>query len=297
MATDILFYKWAVDFPDALFKISGIDFKKDDFIEHSINLKSAEKRLDAVFIPENRSNPVIFYEFMGYWDELFYISFLKNIIDFCHQEKYKGKILAIAVFTEPSYLKNLFTPIYYFENDSIISFKPRNILLKEIPKDHILAFNDVSLIPILPLCNIENNEILENCPEWSKKIQESKEVSDLDKKNLLTLLAGFLVHRLKDKINLIRLKRLMGGFMLEDTLVGQELIEMGIQKGKLEGKLEGKIQDILDIITIKFEFIPDDVEEIIKNIKKESKLTSILHKVAKASSIEEIREFLKKMIV
>jgi hypothetical protein len=232
---------------------------------------------------------------MGYRDERFYLGFMQSIVDFFYQEAYVGEILPIVIFTEPSFARDLLQPNYTFAGEATLHLQPRSLVLREIPADDIWRLGEVALIPLLPLCNLSSAAILANGPLWSQRIRAAPELDQIGRDTLLSLLGGFIIHRLKNKITLHDLETILGGCIMEDSLVGQELIEIGLRKGMHEGCIQATIQHICDTVETRFDFIPDDLEQSIRQLHEEKILTALFKKCLKASSIEEIRDFLERI--
>ena len=66
-------------------------------------------------------------------------------------------------------------------------------------------------------------------------------------------------------------------------------IEQGIEQGKRQGIIQSKQEDLLELMQVKFDFVPGQIEDKIKTIQDMDELTALFRRGLTARSIDEIR--------
>lgn len=146
---------------------------------------------------------------------------------------------------------------------------------------------DFHLIPLFPLCQISVEEIKSITFQWASQIRETGNLETVEVKNMLTLLGGFIAHRIKN-LTLNDINHLIGGFKMEDTQVGKDLIALGWE----EGREEGKYQLLLNQISHKFGTIPEDIINRIQTIKNKKQLDTLGTAILDLTDLEELKKIL-----
>ena len=76
----------------------------------------------------------------------------------------------------------------------------------------------------------------------------------------------------------------------------QQGIQQGIQKGKQEGKLEGKQEDILEILALKNDFVPEEIQQKVRQITDTTSLQNLLRIAVLKQSLKEFQQELNKFL-
>jgi len=147
-------------------------------------------------------------------------------------------------------------------------------LVKELQK-----LKDVRLIPLYPLCKISIKEIEAQAPKWAEEIRQAKQISAGEKSNILALLGGFISHRIK-KLTLEDINQMLGGFKMEDTQVGKDLME------------KGKKQTLLNQLSYKFGQIPEGIINRINSISDDMKLDDLSIKILELTDLDQLKKHL-----
>jgi len=106
---------------------------------------------------------------------------------YCHKEGYWGKILPVVIFTKKLYNDKAEPVFVEFEQERILSFHPRVIILEDFDEEEILNSKIPQLIPILPLCKISPQRIRSQAKNWRFLIENSL-MDESEKKSLISLL-------------------------------------------------------------------------------------------------------------
>ena len=72
-------------------------------------------------------------------------------------------------------------------------------------------------------------------------------------------------------------------------------IAMGIAEGRAEGRIKGLLQALIDVLYARFAKVPRSCLSSIKKLPDADTLISLLTIAAKAESLDEFRETLKKV--
>jgi hypothetical protein len=115
---------------------------------------------------------------------------------------------------------------HHFDGSSELAFQPTIFIFGQKEVSELENFNDVRLVPLYPLCKGSPDQIRAMAPKWAERIKTAVELSEAERRDLLSYLGGFIMHRLKES-NLENINQLLGGSKMEDTQAGKDLIEMG----------------------------------------------------------------------
>jgi hypothetical protein len=215
-----------------------------------------------------------------------------------------GGIEAAAIFWEESHAR---AAEQYFEqqfgNSSLLRFTPKIIIFNRIKEDELLALGDIHLAPLYPLCDLSTAEVEAKIPQWAEQIKTASGITDAERQQLLGLLAGAISHRLKS-MTIQELNKLFGGFTMEDTPIGQELVQMGLQKGIplgiqqgiplgiQQGVSLGAQQVLVKLIATRFGAIPDEVRQKILITTNTERLENIATKLLTLQTLDELNALL-----
>jgi len=273
MATDKPFYEYAVRFPKSLAKL--IKVETDEYEAKSLTLKATEKRPD-IFLIGHSGNHVILVETQGYDDAYLYHRMIAAKMLYCIQFKYTGKMEAVAIFLDESHYHAAELFHQQFDASSSLKFSPKTIVFSRIKVEELSRLGDVHLIPFYPLCNISPQAIQQQASVWAETIKAAPDLQDDERKNLLEFLGGFIAHRIKTLSKEV-LTKLLGGFAMEDTLVGQEIMQMGVQRL------------LFKLIAARFGQVPEDIRQKIQKVSETENLERIATALLTIQSVDELK--------
>ena len=137
---------------------------------------------------------------------------------------------------------------HHFDGTSELAFQPTIFIFDQKEIAELENLNDVRLVPLYPLCKVSPDQIRVTAPEWAERIKTAENLTENERRELLPYLGGFLTHRLKES-NLENINQLLGGFKMEDTQAGKDLITIGVRIGREEGREEG--QELGSLLTLR----------------------------------------------
>lgn len=298
MATDKLFHQYSIQFGESLLRLLEIEDCKD-YEAFSFTVKDIERRSDIVFENQRGKKRTIWIEFQGYRDELVFYRLNVAMSLYCQERTFFGEILPIVVFLKRSYLKAAQKLVYHFKGRRYLSFEPEVVVLGKKSVKELKDLKDIHLVPLYPLCDISSKEIKAYAPEWAEAVKQAKQLSTLEKKQILTLLGGFISHRMKE-LTLSEINKILGGFKMEDTQVGRDLIEIGfvkgigkgIEEGVEKGHKQGKMETLFTLLSYKFGEIPEDIKNHINAISDETKLDDLAIKIIELTDLDKLKKLL-----
>jgi len=290
MATDKLFHKYSVECGTSLLRLLDID-DCEEYKAFSFTVKEIERRSDIVFENQRGKERAIWVEFQGYRDEYVFYRMNVAISLYCQERKFNGEILPIVIFLNHSHRQAARMLVYHFNGRQRLYFEPEVIVIRKKSVKELQDLNDVYLIPLYPLCDISPKEIKESAPEWAEEIKESEQLSDSEKNNVLAMLGGFISHRIQ-KLTLDDINQLLGGLKMEDTQVGKDLIEIGIERGLERGLEKGKRQILFRQLSYKFGEIPQDITNFINSISDETTLDDLSVKIFELTDLDQLKKLL-----
>jgi len=284
LATDKPFYKLAMDHPAAILKLFDVaDY--DNYTASSITLKATENRRDLIF--KSRSGKkILFVETHGYADPYIFHALLDGMMLYCRQKKFTGEMRAAVIFLKKSHYAAALKFWHHFNGKTGLAFQPTVLIMNQIRLADLEKLNDVRLIPLYPLCKISAREIEASIPNWSERIKRARRMPVVERKELLALLGGFAMHRVK-RLTPQRFNQLVGGFMdftFEDTRIGKDLIRQGVPQGMQ--------RSLLRLVAHRFGKVPVSIRKQIESIKDDERLD---HLLVDAVEVKDLQHF-KKLI-
>ena len=247
MKTDALFYKLFRISPRSLFRLVRLR-PKGKYAFESITVKTTEKRFDGFLKRTDGDGPNFFLEIQGYEDETIYCRAFREIATWYEDSKSKSPFVLIVLFVDKK----------YDPDNRMLSCKPpcrlirKNLLdgLKEIGK------NAGVLTVLKPLIlsggKKDQKKLPELVPQWEADIHSLQLPEDETEK--LTELLTYAILQRFSKLTLREVEKMIQLTPLDKTVAGQELIQMGeerglerglergMRKGMKKGELIGKIQ-------------------------------------------------------
>ena len=322
MATDKLFHQYSILFGESLLRLLDVE-DYTDYKAFSFTVKEIERRSDVIFENKRGKERAIWIEFQGYRDEQVFYRLNIAMTLYCQQREFFGELLPIVVFLKRSYYNSARPLEYHFDERSYLKFNPVVYVFDKKSIQELKKLNDVRLIPLYPLCDISPKRIMAQAPSWVEKIKQEKQLSPIERTNIVALLGGFISHRIK-KMTLKDINQLLGGFKMEETQVGKDLIEIGIEKGIEKGIEQGFEQGIeqgfeqgieqgiekgiekgieqgiekgkqltlLNLLSYKFGEIPNDIKNQINSLSDVTKLDDLATKILDLTDLDELKKIL-----
>jgi len=232
MKTDSLFYELFKAHPASLFELAGLE-ADGEYIFESITVKSTEKRMDGFFRRSDGSGQDIFLEIQGYDDNAIYWRLFREISTHYEQTKSTQPFLAIILFIDKKY-----DP----DNCQITGLKHPSRLIRLYLPDCLKAIGDkASPITVLkPLTFRHKKKLPQAVPKWKNEI-DSLNLPESTEKLLIDLLENAIISRFP-KMTFEEIQKMIHYTPIEKTVVGQELIQMGMNEGILKGLEKGRIE-------------------------------------------------------
>jgi hypothetical protein len=232
---------------------------------------------------------VILVEPQGYEKDDLYYHMVKKLMLFCTHYKYWGSIDATAIFLEESHYRAAGLFERQFGQSSLLRFNPKVFVFSRIKVDELSQHNDVCLTPLYPLCGISPEEIKQQAPSWAEQIRSAPDLTVDERKNLLSFLGGAISHRIKTMTR-NEIGKLFGGFVMEDTPVGQEILLIGEQRGEQRGIPKGIKQVLFRQIAARFGVVPEDIRQKIQAIDDTENLERIGTLLLTIQSMDELKD-------
>lgn len=207
----------------------------------SFTFKEIENRRDIIF-EKKTGDEAILLETQGYDDAFFYHRTVMGKMMYHIQKQFTGKLRTFVIFLETSHYHAASKLAHHFDGSSEFAFQPTVFIFSEKEVAELENLNDVRLIPLYPLCNISPEQIKTAAPKWAERIKTAADLTEKERRDLLSYLGGFLMHRLK-KSQLEIINQLLGGSKMEDTQAGKDLMEMGSREMLRE--------NLVDLVTVK----------------------------------------------
>ncbi|MCI0696415.1 DUF2887 domain-containing protein [candidate division KSB1 bacterium] len=290
MATDKLFLEYSAYFPNALAKF--VHAEADDYEAKSLTFKEIEKRAD-IFLIGRSGRHVVLVETQGYDDAELYYSMVKKIMLFCTQNKYWGSMEATAIFLDESHYRAAGLFERQFGQSSLLRFTPKVLVFSRIKVEELSQLNDIHLMPLYPLCDISPQEIEQQAPNWAAQIKRAPDLTEDERKNLLSFLGGAISHRIKTTSEEV-INKLFGGFVMEDTPVVQQIVQRvekrGIEKGIEKGIPLGIQQILLEQMAARFGVVPEEIRQKIQTINDTDNLKRIATLLLTIQSVDELKD-------
>lgn len=184
MQNDNELYIIQKEFPDSFVKLSKANLKSH-YKQRSIELKALEYTKDSYFFPENKDDPIIVIENLGYEEKEFFLRFNQDVTVFCNENRYYGEVIKIAIFLSKEHRDKAILP------KSLPNFTC--YILAEMTKKELESFNNEVLMCLLPLCKVTEKEVIDYAEEWKIKLDNSEEIDKQDKLTLLEIYSCFYI--------------------------------------------------------------------------------------------------------
>ena len=229
MKTDSLFYELFQFDPQTLLRLVHLKVEGQYTFE-SITIKTTEKRLDGFFKNVDGKGPNIFLEVQGYLDLKIYWRLFREICTYYEQKEDTVPAVAIVLFLDQKYDPGI-PPLF--------SCIPPHQLIRVNLIDSLKTVEDKpgALTILKPLIVLSKKELVEAVPKWTADIQSLK--LPKDKTKILIELLEYAVIQRFPKLTLKEVQAMLQLTPLEQTVAGQELIQIGLERGLERGMERG----------------------------------------------------------
>ena len=114
--------------------------------------------------------------------------------------------------------------------------------------------------------------------------KSQSDLTDEERKSLLSILAGTISHRIKNMTE-DKIKNLFGGFVMEDTPIVQEIL----QRKKQQWVGQGMQQVLLRLIAARFGVVPEDIRQKIELMNDTENLERIATLLLTIQSVDDLK--------
>jgi predicted transposase YdaD len=227
MKTDALFYELFRFDPDCLFELIGLE-AGGGYVFESITTKTTEKRMDGYFRSKTGQGENLFAEFQAYPDDRIYWRFFREISTWYEQNDEDRPFTAVVLFTDKSLDPG---------NCQLSCVGPSRLIVCYLPDLLEELGTKASPLTVLkPLVWEKKEKLPEAVRQWDAEIH-SLGLPEAKTKILTELLEYSILQRFSE-LTLEEVKKMIQLTPLDKTVAGQELIQMGMLKGRKEGRKE-----------------------------------------------------------
>jgi len=314
--TDEAFLQLMTVSGSSILKLLGVPPKKAERYQfRSVNLKEKlfEPDLEGIPLLLSKDEPV-FIEFQGYSDKFIRYRLAIEVFQGCLQQKYEGKAIAGIIYTEPEYqtaalpLKALTAK----KGQQIESFK--EIVLTDYTEKKLLAI-DPKLIVLAPFtisAHTQKVNLLKKAQAWKNQVAQF--FTSQQQREVLDIMGLFILNRFRN--GTYEEVKAMLNFDLMDTVAGQQVYDMGVQKGIQAGIQEGieeGIQEgvqkgfrkgflngfinseramIIEALEERFGVVPTDITEVIQAFYQQDELKELFRQALRCSDMAHFKKIL-----
>jgi len=312
--TDEAFLQLMTVSGSSILKLLGVPPKKAERYQfRSVNLKEKlfEPDLEGIPLLLSFESPV-FIEFQGYSDKFIRYRLAIEVFQGCLQQKYEGKAIAGIIYTDPEYqtaalpLKALTTK----KGQQIESFK--EIVLTDYTEKKLLAI-DPKLIVLAPFTiSTPKVNLLKKAQAWKNQVAQF--FTSQQQREVLDIMGLFILNRFRD-CTYEEVKAMLN-FDLMSTVAGQQVYDMGVQKGIEEGHQEG-IEDgrlegieeglrkgfqngfinseramIIEALEERFGVVSTEITEVIQAFYQQDELKKLFRQALRCSDMSHFKKIL-----
>ena len=234
MKTDALFYKLFRISPRSLFRLVGVR-PRGRYAFESITVKTTEKRFDGFLRRTDGDGPNIFLEIQGYEDKTIYWRSFREVCIW-HEDSGSDKPFTLIII----FLDNEYDP-----DNCKLSCRPPCRLIRKNLADCLKKIGEragvLTVLRPLMLSDRKNDreKLPELVPQWEADIR-SLSLPEHETEELTDLLLYAIVQRFQ-KLSLEEVRKMVQLTPLDKTVAGQELIQMGVDKGVKIGVDKGEL--------------------------------------------------------
>jgi hypothetical protein len=289
--TDETFLKLMTVSGSSILKLLGVPKKQaEKYHFRAVTLKEKRIEPDVEAIPKVRSKQgPVFIEFQGYHDPFIRYRLAASVFQSCAQQEYNDKVIAGIIYTDTGY-QNAALPLSTVmeSEDCLVTNWFKEIVLTDYTEAELLAI-DPKLIVLAPFTLPKTTDkalVLEKSQEWGHKIGQV--FTSRQHKSALDILGLFVLNRFRELQYEEVIAMLNFDFM--DTVAGQQVHDIGHQKGVIETAQE----DVLEILEERFGIVPNDMMNQINSISIRKNLKQLLKQAIRCPDIEGFKEMLLK---
>ncbi|MCI0695349.1 DUF4351 domain-containing protein [candidate division KSB1 bacterium] len=176
---------------------------------------------------------------------------------------------------------------HHFDGHTGLAFQPIIVVMRQIKVTELERLDDVGLIPLYPLCKISSREIEASIPVWAERIKRADKTV-AERSGLLTLLGNFATHRVT-RLTLKKFNQLVGGFKMEDTQIGKDLIRIGVLKGIPQGMQRLLLRQIAQ----RFGTVPVAIRHRLEKITDAKLLEHIAEGLLEANNLKQFQQLVE----
>ncbi|EDN69703.1 conserved hypothetical protein [Beggiatoa sp. PS] len=289
--TDETFLKLMTVSGSSILKLLGVPKKQaEKYHFRAVTLKEKRIEPDVEAIPKLKSKQgPVFIEFQAYHDPFIRYRLAASVFQSCAQQEYNGKVIAGIIYTDTGY-QNAALPLSTVmeSEDCLVTNWFKEIVLTDYTEAELLA-TDPKLIVLAPFTLPKTTEkalVLEKSQEWGHKIGQV--FTSRQHKSALDILGLFLLNRFRE----LQYEEVIAmlNFDLMDTVAGQQVHNIGHQKGVIETVREA----IFEILVERFGIVPNDMMKLINTISVQETLKQLLRQAIRCSNLEGFKEMLLK---
>jgi hypothetical protein len=254
MQSDKLFHEYFRLVPHAFFELLQLT-PACPYQFSSPVFKQTERRLDGLLEPDEPGNPRYFVEFQGYRDEVIYWRALQQVALFHGEDA--------GLNGTPSHVVLLFLDATYDPGPETLGLQQHGAdtwLTRATLSDLLqgIATSSPEINVLRPLAATEA-EVAANAGTWLGTLRRASGLAPGTREQLAGLLLQLVIQKLRH-MSREEIEQMVELTPLEETVVGQELIEQGKQQGLQQGMQQGLQkavrEDILELLSIRFDVSP-----------------------------------------
>ncbi|MBF0496231.1 MAG: DUF2887 domain-containing protein [Deltaproteobacteria bacterium] len=286
--SDEAFYQLVKAAGEAILKLVGVP-ALDGYHFHSDTLKAKKVSPDMVAIPLTGPGDTVIMEFQGYHDPFIRYRLAAAVALYCSHEKKAPVILPAIIFTEHSFAGSAL-PLDISDSTGQYQLrgKFREIVLEDYTEEQLLTLDPrlVALVPYTLPKNMPKDELSWKVLGWGNLIRElypqKQSLTQID------LLALILLNRFRHLS--IEEVTAMLNLDITDTVAGQQLINLGDQRGSLRIARE----DIIEILEARFGQVPREVIDATNELDDLPGLKALLKASALVNNLDEFIQTLRR---
>ncbi|MDM8522462.1 DUF2887 domain-containing protein [Desulfococcaceae bacterium HSG8] len=225
MKTDALFYRLFRLSPRSLFRLVKLNLQGKYAFE-SITVKTTEKRFDGFMKRTDGEGPNVFVEIQGYDDDTIYWRSFREVCIWYEENKSNRPFILIVLFVDGK----------YDPDNRMLSPRPPCRLIRKNLADCLKGIGKKAgvLTVLKPLLLSDSKKDREKLPElvprWEEEVR-ALELPEHETDELTELLLYAIVQRFR-KLTMEEVKKMIQLTPIDQTVVGQELIQIGMDKGE-----------------------------------------------------------------
>ncbi len=229
MKTDELFYELFTIDPQSVFRLAQLELEGEYRFE-SLTFKAIERRLDGFCHRIDGEGPNVFVEVQGYDDPKIYWRIFQEICFYYQQHDDRSPFVGIILFLDerddPGGCPFACLPPHQFFRISLL--------------DGLTAvWQQAGALTVLkPLVVPGKEDVAGHIQQWTTEIR-ALHLPEEKIHTLLELLEYLIIQRFPT-LSRKEVETMLNLTPIEDSIIGQELIQIGQRKGRQEGRQEGR---------------------------------------------------------